>query len=112
MKADEFRKLALSFPEATEQQHMNHPDFRVRGKVFATLTPDEKIGMVKLNPDQQRSVMRDEPDIFYPAAGMWGKRGATMVQLKNADETTILEALTFAWSNTAPKRLVVKYSGK
>ena len=106
MTADEFRSLALSFPEATENAHMNHPDFRVRGKIFATLGPDEDWGMVKLTPDQQASFVRLEPGVFHPANGAWGRRGATIVRLGDADELTVRQALIAAWRNTAPKRLV------
>ncbi len=53
MTAKQFRRLALGFPEATENEHMGHPDFRVRGRIFATLGPDEDWGMVKLTPEQQ-----------------------------------------------------------
>jgi|SRR5947209_6618464 len=109
MTADEFRSLALSFPEASEAAHMNHPDFRVRGKIFATLGPDEDWGMVKLTADQQASVVRTEPNVFKPASGAWGRRGATIVQLGDADEATVRQALILAWRNTAPKRLVQEY---
>ena len=55
MTADKFRSLALSLPEVCESAHLGHPDFRVGGKIFATLGPDEVWGMVKLNPDEQAS---------------------------------------------------------
>lgn len=59
MTPDQFRKLALRFPEAAESAHMAHPDFRVRGKIFATLGyPDDRHGMVKLTPDQQADFLR------------------------------------------------------
>src|SRR5262249_21685411 len=79
--AGQFRKLALSLPEAVEAEHMGHPDFRVGGKIFATLGPDEKWGMVKLQPDQQASLMASEPNVFQPASGAWGKNGSTIVRL-------------------------------
>jgi hypothetical protein len=66
MTADEFRSLALSLPESIEHEHMGHPDFRVGGKIFATLGPDEAWGMVKLNPEQQTVFVRTEPDVFQP----------------------------------------------
>jgi hypothetical protein len=106
MTADEFRTLALSFPEAAEAAHMDHPDFRVRGKVFATLGPDESWGMVKLTPDQQATFVRAEPGVYRPASGAWGQRGATIVNLDNADVASVRQALGAAWRNTAPKRLV------
>src|SRR2546421_11598194 len=84
--ADEFRNLALERPEASEAAHMNHPDFRVRGKIFATLGPDETWGMVKLTPDQQALFVRREPDAFQPFPGAWGRRVGTKVCLAAAEE--------------------------
>ncbi len=109
MTADEFRSLALSFPETCEESHMGHPDFRVRGKIFATLGPDEDWGMVKLTADQQASYLRAESDIFKPASGAWGRGGATIIRLCDADELIVRGALIAAWRNTAPKRLVQQY---
>ena len=106
MTANEFRSLALSFPGAVEQSHMGHPDFRVGGKIFATLGPKEAWGMVKLKPEEQRLFTRTEPDVFEPVAGGWGKGGATYVHLEAAEELAVRQALTAAWRNTAPKKLV------
>lgn len=106
MIADEFRRLALGFPEAVEAAHMGHPDFRVRGKIFATLGPNEDWGMVKLTPDQQAVLLGAEPDVFRPASGAWGDRGATIVTLGNAQQATVRHALIAAWRNTAPKKLL------
>jgi hypothetical protein len=106
MTADEFRSLALSFPEAVEAAHMNHPDFRVGGKIFATLGPGEAWGMVKLTPEQQALFVRTEPGVFQPVKGAWGRRGATHVRLEAATEPSVRQALEAAWRNTAPKRLL------
>jgi hypothetical protein len=106
MNADDFRDLALALPEAVEKSHMNHPDFRVRGKIFATLSEDEARGMVKLSPEQQRLFVRTEPDIFKPVNGAWGQRGCTYVSLDAAGEPEVRQALTLAWRNTAPRTLV------
>src|SRR5262245_46398727 len=103
--ADEFRNLALSLPEAEESSHMNHPDFRVRGKIFATLWPDEDWGMVKLTPEQQTMFTHSEPKIFEPIKGGWGLRGATKVSLRSAKKVSVRKALVAAWLNTAPKKL-------
>jgi len=108
--AEKFRKLALSLPEVSEQAHMAHPDFRVGGKIFATLGPEEDWGMVKLTPGQQEPLVRGEPAVFRPAAGAWGRRGATIIQLENADDVTVREALVAAWRNTAPQRLVRQFA--
>jgi hypothetical protein len=104
--ANDFRALALRFPEAVEGSHMGHADFRVKGKIFATLGPDEVWGMVKLTPEQQASLMATEPQVFGPAAGAWGRRGSTIVQLAGAEALTVGQALMAAWRNTAPKKLV------
>jgi hypothetical protein len=109
MTADDFRALALALPEAAEDEHMGHPDFRVRGKIFATLGPDGDWGMVKLTPDQQRLFVRTSPAAFAPVDGGWGRRGATRVTLAVADEPTVRQALTAAWRNTAPKRLAADF---
>jgi hypothetical protein len=105
MTADDFRKLALSLPEACESEHMNHPDFRVRGKIFATIWPDDGWGMVKLTPEQQRIFMRAEPDVFVPVKGGWGRQGCTNVILDSAEPELVRRALIAAWRKTAPKRL-------
>ena len=72
MTADEFRQLALGLPEAVESAHMGHPDFRIRGKIFATLGPAEAWGMVKLTPDEQASFVRLEPKTFSHSTGHGG----------------------------------------
>jgi hypothetical protein len=106
MTEAEFRRLALSFPETVESSHMNHPDFRVGGKIFATLgAPDESWGMVKLWPDEQAELMKAEPKAFAPAAGAWGRKGATLIQLNVAKKATVLRALTLAWRRTAPPKI-------
>jgi hypothetical protein len=105
MTANEFRKAALSLPDAVEQSHMNHPDFRAGGKIFATLGHDETWGMVKLNPEQQTEFLHDYPKVFEPFNGAWGAGGATRVILKAATKEIAQLALMSAWHNTAPKRV-------
>ena len=79
---------------------MNHPDFRVNGKIFASLGyPDESSGMVKLTPDQQRSFMKKSPGMFTPCAGAWGARGATNVHLASIGKRVLSEALKAASNN-------------
>jgi hypothetical protein len=110
MTAADFRRLALSFPEATESAHMDHPDFRLRGKIFATLGyPEMGVGMVKLFPDQQKDFVGAEPKVFAPVNGAWGRRGATHVHLKAAKKASVRRALAAAWRNTAPKGLAEKF---
>jgi hypothetical protein len=74
MTREQFRRMALSLPRAVEGQHMNHPDFRVEGKIFATLSyPDEKWGMVKLTPQEQQEFLREQPSMFESVTGAWGR---------------------------------------
>ena len=102
----DFRRTAVRVPEATEGAHMGHPDFRVRNKIFASLgVPDAAWGMVKLTPEQQEMLLAAEPAAFKPAAGAWGRRGATHVRLAAVDAATLKSALTMAWRNVAPKAL-------
>jgi hypothetical protein len=106
MTPDGFRRLALALPEAVESAHMGHPDFRVGGKIFATLGyPDGGWGMVKLALDQQELFMRVAPEVFVPAKGAWGRAGCTTVQLKRVAAATLRDAMAVAWRNVAPKRL-------
>jgi len=109
--AEQFRRLALSFPEAFESSHVNHPDFRVRdGKIFATLAyPDKKWGMVKLTPEQQGELVQAEPEVFQPVKGGWGRGGATSVRLKAATQTILGPAMAAAWCHAAPKKLAREF---
>src|SRR5271169_4798058 len=112
MTAGDFRRLALSFPEATEGAHMDHPDFRVGGKIFATLGyPDRGVGMVKLFPDEQEEFVRAEPKVYAPVKGGWGRRGATHLRLKAATKASVKRALAAAWRNTAPRKLLAQHEG-
>jgi hypothetical protein len=99
LKQNDFRRIALAMNEAVEGSHMAHPDFRVNGRIFATLHPDGKRGMVKLTPDQQREFLDASPSSFEPASGAWGRQGCTMVRLDSIDEGTLGEAMTLAWQN-------------
>jgi hypothetical protein len=105
MTANEFRKLALALPATAEAAHMQHPDFRVGGKIFATLGPDETWGMVKLTPEEQAEFLAAQPAAFSPASGAWGRRGCTIVQLKSVKKSLMKEALQLAWQSTAPPKI-------
>src|SRR5208337_2699552 len=107
MTAKDFRQIALSLPETEERVHMDHPDFRAAGKIFATLGyPDKTRGMVKLSPEEQHYFSKDYPNAFIPVKGAWGRRGATSVILKVAKKEILRKAIHAAWRNTAPKRLL------
>ncbi len=106
MTANDFRRLALSFPETSEKSHMNHPDFRVVGKLFATLGyPDKSWAMVKLTPIEQEMFVKAQPSVFNPCAGAWGRRGCTNVRLKGIRKPALRRALETAWRLAAPKTL-------
>ena len=110
MTPDDFRSMALSLPATTEAAHMGHPDFRVAGKIFATLAfLGEELGMVKLTPAQQALYVEAEPEVFVPVKGGWGRRGCTHVCLNAATKATLRKALIAAWCNTAPKRIAEQF---
>jgi len=106
VKPNEFRELALSFPEVIESAHMHHPDFRVVGRIFATLGyPDEEYATVKLTRVDQKEFVQSNPDVFQPVKGAWGRQDATNIDLPAATIDVVRKALAAAWRNTAPKRL-------
>jgi hypothetical protein len=105
---DDFRRLALALPEAVEQGHMGHPDFRVGGKIFAGLDQSGLRATVKLTPDQQDVLISAEPGMFTPCAGVWGMRGWSHLVLAVADEETAASALRMAWRNTAPAKILAR----
>ena len=101
LTAEDFRRIALGMKGAVESAHMGHPDFRLAGKIFATLHADHQHGMVKLTPGQQETFVREHPAAFAPENGAWGRQGCTAVRLDVADEETVGEAMTLAWRNSA-----------
>jgi hypothetical protein len=109
MTADDFRNLALELPGTEERAHMNHPDFRVGGKIFATLGPDEEWGMAQLTPEQQATFIAAEPESFEPVPGGWGAKGATRVNLEPANPESVRRILLAAWRIRAPKALLAQF---
>jgi hypothetical protein len=96
--------MALGISWAVERSHMHHPDFRVAGKIFASLgVPDKNWGMVMLTPEQQRAFMKKAPAIFEPCSGAWGRQGATNVYLAIADPSIVRDALETAAKNVASR---------
>jgi hypothetical protein len=106
MRPEDFRRLALELPEAIESEHMGHPDFRVGGRIFATLGPEGTWGMVTLTPVEQAEWMEVAPRTFDPVPGAWGRKGATRVHLGPARALQVRQALRAAWRLRAPKRLL------
>jgi hypothetical protein len=110
MTPNDFRRLALSFPESEERSHMEHPDFRVAGKIFATLGyPEKGWAMVKITPIEQEMLVKAQPKVFNPCTGAWGRRGCTNVRLKAARKPTLRRALEAAWRLAAPKTLTHQF---
>jgi hypothetical protein len=79
------------------------PDFRVNGRIFASLHDDDQFAMANLTPEQQASFLGEHPGTFAPESGAWGRQGYTRVRLASVDEETLGEAMTLAWQNTVRK---------
>jgi hypothetical protein len=109
MMPEMFRELALQLPGASEGEHHAHADFRVGGKIFATLGyPTVEFATILLTPEQQASFVRAEPASFVPVGGGWGRKGSTNVRLKSADRRAVRQALHAAWKLRAPSRLAAQ----
>ena len=103
MTGDDFRDLALGMQGAVERAHMNHPDFRANGRIFATLNTDESAGVVMLSPEEQRELLREQPGTFSPVNGAWGRQGATSVALADAEVAAARGAMLLAWQGVMQK---------
>jgi hypothetical protein len=98
MNTNDFRRIALSLPGAEEGSHMGQADFRVGGRIFATLAAAKLgFGNLMLTPEQQAAFVAEAPEIFVPVGGGWGKNGATHVRLAAANEDLLDGALRTAW---------------
>ena len=98
MTASDFRRIALGFDGAEEGSHMGAADFRVGGRIFATLASVKQgFGNLMLTPEMQAEFVADAPDVFVPIAGGWGRMGFTHVRLAKADRETLTGALHAAW---------------
>jgi hypothetical protein len=98
MNAADFRRLALLLDGAEEASHMGSPDFRVGGRIFATLAHQAQgYGNLMLSPEQQSAFVGEQPEVFLPVAGGWGRNGATHIRLATANEDLLAGALHTAW---------------
>src|SRR3984957_13733568 len=98
MNAADFRRIALSLDGAEEGSHMGSPDFRVGGRIFATLaSQNQGYGNLMLTPEQQAEFVAEQPEVFVPIAGGWGRMGATHIRLAAAYEDVHAGALHTAW---------------
>lgn len=98
MNAADFRRIALSLEGAEESSHMGAPDFRVGGKIFATLASQSQgYGNLMLTLEQQTEFVRELPGVFLPIPGGWGRMGMTHISLAQANEDVLAGALRTAW---------------
>ncbi|MEI9979287.1 MAG: MmcQ/YjbR family DNA-binding protein [Edaphobacter sp.] len=108
-----FRRLALQLPGAVESSHMNHPDFRLNNQIFATLSGEKNgYGVLKLTLDQQAAFVADQPRIFSPVQGGWGRMGMTYIILNEADESIMAGALKTAYQTLQAKQSQKKSTKK
>jgi len=118
MTPADFRRIALSFPATEESSHMGAADFRVGGRIFATLASiKDGYGNLMLTPEHQAAFLADAPEIFLPIHGGWGRMGMTHIRLAQASEDILTGALHTAWKlradkNTKPKKTARKADEK
>ena len=104
MTATDFRRIALALPDTAEGSHFDVEDFRVGGKIFATLAyRKDGCGVLLLNPEQQAGMIEDAPDVFLPVPNKWGQNGATLVRLAKVKPDVLEGALRLAWTNRQRK---------
>lgn len=105
MTAEDFRRIALSLPDTSEGSHFNVADFRVGGKIFATLGHErDNCGVLILTPEEQAGMIQDAPDMFLPVPNKWGEKGSTLVRLAKVQPDILEAALRLAWTNKHNKQ--------
>lgn len=109
VRIDEVRKMALSFPETDEHPHFDRTAFRVKKKIFATLSVKDMTVSLKLSLTDQSVFCAVDKSVIYPVPGGWGKMGYTLVNLKKVRKTFFRDALTVAYCHVAPQKLASKY---
>jgi predicted DNA-binding protein (MmcQ/YjbR family) len=100
-----FRKLALSFPETTEESHFEKTSFRVKRKIFATYDDINKRACIKLSEIDQDIFSLADKSIIFPVDNKWGKQGWTLIEMKKVRKELFVDALTTAYCEVAPKKL-------
>lgn len=109
MTLEEFAEMALSFPESIQGSHFSTTDFRVSGKIFATLRPDKERGVLALSRGDQALLRETSGDMFEPVPGSWGEKGWTFVMLHAADPDAVRHAMAMAWKKAAPKSVSTRH---
>jgi hypothetical protein len=113
MTAADFRRIALSLDGAEEGSHMGAVDFRVGGRIFATLASvKDGFGNLMLTPEVQAGFVADAPELFVPVSGGWGRMGATHIRLAKADRNTLTGALRAAWKLRVEKNAATRSGGR
>lgn len=102
---DTFRKLALSFPEATEEPHFEKTSFRVKKKIFATYDDTKNRACIKLSEIDQDVFSAPDRTIIFPVNNKWGKQGWTLIEMNMVGNEVFIDALTTAYCEVAPKKL-------
>src|SRR3984885_4189465 len=111
MKVADFRRIALSFEGVEEGSHMGAADFRVGGRIFATLASQkEGYGNLMLTPERQAEFVRELPEVFLPIHGGWGRMGMTHIRLAQASEDVLVGALRAAWMLRVEKNKAARKS--
>src|ERR1035438_2818279 len=109
MRVTDFRRIALSLEGAEEGSHMGAADFRVGGRIFATLASQKDgYGNLMLTPELQAEFVSELPEMFLPVHGGWGKSGATHIRLAQASEDVLAGALRAAWKLRVEKNAATK----
>ena len=112
MNIHDFRRIALTLAGAEESSHMGNPDFRVGGRIFATLAAAKLgYGNIMITPEQQAAFVEEMPEVFIPVKGGWGRNGATHVRLDLANEDLLAGALRTAWTLRIEKNVKVDKKG-
>lgn len=106
---EELRALALSLPGAEESSHFDQPDFRVRNRIFATLSLDRGLTWIKVSHDDMLALSQADPDTYE--AQPWGKSSWVGVRLDRIDPGELRELVTEAWRGIAPRRLQAEFEG-
>ena len=102
---DTFRKLALSFPDVTEEPHFEKTSFRVKKKIFATFDEIKKRACIKLSEIDQNVFSSIDKTIIFPVDNKWGKQGWTLIEMRKVKKDIFIDALTTAYCDVAPKKL-------
>ena len=111
MTLHDVRMLALAFPATEESSHFDHPDFRVAGKIFATVEPRQDISVLRLTLATQARLFAEDPETYSPP-GKWGRTGWTKVAVARVDSDTFAMLLAEAWRQAAPKRIAAAWEAQ